>query len=163
MGRLLDDSEIQLFDCIASELTELAGEEINYYGMANDEATIDPLYGEFVSRKVAGPFRIFAWLSWPQNRPDPSEQGFGEEWDGEVVISRSALDSVNAPYPHHGDVIEAWRTPYHDAVSQGKGMFFDIIQIQNEGHINDSPSFVQFRGKIKRRSEFGAERKITPP
>jgi hypothetical protein len=167
VGKVLDDSEVDLFDCINQDLVELAGTDINYY--AHDTSAIknrrkvDPLYGEPTERTFEGPHRVAAWVKYPQYEPLAEEVGFGREWDAEVVISRASLDEKNLPYPSEADIIEMWRTPYHDRWSMGKGMFFDVIKAEHDGHINDSPTFTQFRLKIKRRSQFGAERRITPP
>jgi hypothetical protein len=163
MGRLLDDSEQGLFDMIAVEMNELYGDEINYYAMNRAKYKIDPLYGEPIERANDGPFRVSSWFQWPNQEPEAGEQGFGFEFDCLCVIAREALDDQGAPYPFEADVIEAWRTPFHDANSLGKGMFFDVIKVNNDGHINDSSSFVQFKLYLKRRTEFGAERRLTPP
>jgi hypothetical protein len=104
-----------------------------------------------------------AIVKYPEYEPLADESGFGREWDAQVTISRVSLDESNAPYPSEMDIIEMWRTPYHDAWSMGKGMFFDVIKAKNDGHINDSPTFTQFVLLLKRRSQFGAERRITPP
>lgn len=163
MGTLLDDSESSLFDSVASDMAKLAGEQINYYSMNRPRTKIDPLYGEAVERSVDGPYRVPAWVKWPISNAVADEHGFGFEFDGEAVIPRAELDKIHAPYPFEGDIIEMWRTPFHDADSLGKGLFFDVIRVQNDGHINDSPTFVQFRVTLKRRTQFGAERRITPP
>ncbi len=163
MGTLLDDSESAFFDGIATELNTLAGDEINFYGQNRSRSTIDPLYGEYINRAIDGPFRLNAWVKWPQINVDVSEQGFGFEMDGMCSISRLELENANAPYPFEGDIIEMWRTPYHDADSLGKGLFFDVIRVENDGHINDSPTFVQFKLYLKRRTQNGAERKIQGP
>jgi hypothetical protein len=163
MGKLLDDSELEYFDSIASELNALAGDDINYYAMNRAKYKIDPLYGEPIQRQTLGPFRVSAWFQWPNLEPEAGEQGFGYNFDCLCVISRIDLDEQEAPYPSEADVIEAWRTPYHDAKSLGKGMFFDVIKVNNDGHVNDTASFVQFKLYLKRRTEFGAERRITPP
>ena len=167
VGRVLDDSELELFDCIASDLNELAGSKINYYGYdpysLENRALIDPLYGEPTERKFSGPFRIWAQVKYPEYTPLTEEPGFSREWDAKVTISRVHLDEQNAPYPSEGDIIELWRTPFHDAWSMGKGMFFTVVKSNNDGHINQTPSFVQFKLDLKRRTQFGAERKITPP
>lgn len=163
MGTLLDDSESEYFSCIANELNELAGDEINYYGMNRAKYKVDPLYGEPVKREIDGPFRLAAWIQWPNQEPEAGEHGFGFQFDALCVIARQAFDSQNAPYPFEADIIEMWRTPYHDANSLGKGMFFDVVKVNNDGHVNDTSSFVQFKLYLKRRTEFGAERRITPP
>lgn len=163
MGTLLDDSEQEFFDCIASEITEMAGEPVNYYSLNRAKTKIDPLYGEATDRKWEGPFRVMAYVQFPNPEVIADEHGFGFDFDGMVTIPRTNLDKLKAPYPFEADVIEMWRTPYHDADSLGQGLFFDVIKVQNDGHINDSPIFVQFKLTLKRRTQFGAERRLTPP
>lgn len=167
MGTVLDDSEVELFDCINSDLIELAGVEINFYGYdptsVSNRAKIDPLYGEPTSRDIDGPIRIPALVKYPEYQPLTEESGFGREWDAQITISRAHLDERNAPYPSEGDIVEMWRTPYHDKWSMGKGMFFDVLKAKHDGHINDTPSFTQFLLTVKRRTQFGAERRVTPP
>lgn len=163
MGRILDDSEQELFDMVASDQNEAAGIDVNFYSNNKKLGTKDPLYGEYVNRHIDGPYRVPAWVKWPPQNPFSTEHGFTLEFDGECVISRIHLENKKAPFPSEGDIIEMWRTPYHDANSMGKGMFFDVIKVNNDGHINDTPTFVQFRLTLKRRPQFGAERKIDPP
>ncbi len=58
MGTVIDGSEIDIFDCVASDLNEAAGEECNYYSINKEKSDIDMLYGEFSSRKHDGPWRL---------------------------------------------------------------------------------------------------------
>jgi hypothetical protein len=157
---ILDDSESAFFDSVNAEQIALAGGEVNFYGQNVKESKVDPLYGEFSQRKVEGPWRVHAWIQWPIINPEAGETGFGFDVDGMCVISRSELERVGAPYPFEGDIIEAFRTPYHDAESLGKGLFFDIIKAANDGAINDSPTFLQFKLTLKRRTQYGAERRL---
>ena len=163
MGSLYDDSELSLFDSYSTELPGISGDEVNYYAMNRAKTKIDPLYGEPSERGIDGPFRLNAYVQWPQFQPEAGEQGFGFEFDASCVIARATLEEANAPYPFEADILEFWRTPYHDAKSLGKGLFFDVIKVQNEGHIHDSPSFVNFKLFLKRRTQFGAERRVSPP
>lgn len=167
MGKVLDDSELELFDCINQDMAELAGVEINFYGYDTNDCQnrqkVDPLYGEPTEREIAGPFRVMAIVKYPEYEPLAEEAGFGREWDAQVTISRAILDEKNAPYPSETDIIEMWRTPYHDAWSMGKGMFFDVIKAKHDGHINGTATFTQFILTLKRRSQFGAERRLSPP
>lgn len=163
MGKLFNDRELDFFDSINAELIALAGERINYYSQNRNCSKMDPLYGEFTERNFDGPYEMEALFRWPPMTTTSSEQGLGFEWQCEVVMSRSLVEKAHAPYPQEGDIVEVWRTPFHDANSRGKGMFFDIIQVQSDGQVFDSPSFTQFKCTLKRRSEFAAERKITPP
>lgn len=177
MGKVLDGSEVELFDCINQDLIELAGEEINYYAQGDPrskktrgkrrdgQGRIDPLYGEYTdaSEPRFQAHRVMALIKYPEYTVLAEETGFGREWDAMVYISRAALDEKNLPYPSEADVVELWRTPYHDRWSMGKGMFFDVLKAKHDGHINDSPTFTQFELTLKRRSQFGAERRIDPP
>ena len=160
MGKILDGSESALFDSITSDLNEAAGEEVNYYSSNKEQSTIDPLYGEYVNHKIDGPWKLPALPKWPSQSPMAGEHGYTVEFDGKCTIARVHFEIYHAPYPIEGDILEFWRTPYHDVDSMGKGLFFDIIKVDNDGHINDSSVFVQFILTLKRRPQFGAERKL---
>lgn len=164
MGKILDDSELDMFDSINADLVELAGTEVNFYAYdptsKENKKDIDPLYGEPTERKILGPFRLHAIIKYPEHEPTVGEEGFGREWDGEAVFSRWHLDKAHAPYPSEGDIVELWRTPFHDQWSLGKGMYFDVIRVKPDGHLNGMPAFTQFRCTLKRRSQYAPERKI---
>ena len=160
MGRLLNDCEAGYFDSIASEVNSLAGTQINFYNLRPVAGEIDPLYGEHTSRAPVGPIKMWATFEWPQVTPESGEPGFHLEFDCQCYIARVDFDKINAEYPYEGDVIEAWRTPYHIERSKGTGLFFDVIKVENDGHVNDSPTFVQFRLSLKRRTEYNAERRL---
>lgn len=165
MGRILDDSEVGFFDSIASELNELVGVHINYwtYNSRSDEnkSKVDPLYGEISEpRSIDGPHRVWAYVKYPEHQPSSSDTGFAREWDASVSIARLHLDEKNLPYPTEDDIIELWRTPYHDAMSMHIGLFFDVIKIKHDGHVHDTPTFTMFELTLKRRTQFGAERRL---
>ena len=160
MGRLIDGSELDFFDGVASDMNDLAGEEINYYSSNKEKSKIDPLYGEYTEHKIDGPWKVPAVPKWPEQNPVTGETGYTVEFDGICTISRVHLEEKHAPYPVEGDIVEFWRTPYHDADSMGKGLFFDVIKVNSKGYLNDSPNFVQFVLTLKRRPQFGAERKL---
>jgi hypothetical protein len=171
MGKILDGSELALFDCINQDMIELTGEEINYYSYdptsIENRRNIDPLYGEprkriFGDGTGSGAARIIALIKYPEYNPLSEESGFSREWDAQLTLSRSMLDEKKLPYPSESDVVEMWRTPYHDAWSMGQGMFFDVTRSRPDGYLNDSAAFTQFIVTIKRRSQFGAERRVNP-
>lgn len=163
MGRLLDDSELPLFDLIAMEQAELMGDDVNYYAIDRKLSKIDPLYGEYAARNVNGPFLLPGIVKWPKIAPSFQAEGLLLEFDGMIWIARGHLDLYSAPYPTEGDIFEMWRTPFHDARSKGTGMFFDVIKSEDGGHLNDTASFVTFQLTVKRRTDFAPERKISPP
>ena len=159
MGTILDGSELFFFDSVNSNMTEAAGIEVNYYSMNKQGSVIDPLYGEYAQREVDGPWRLSAKAEWPQRSPISGEAGYTVEFDGKCTISRVHFEEKHAPYPIEGDVLEMWRTPYHDINSLG-GLFFDILKVLNDGHLNDSPTFTQFVMTLKRRPQFAPERRL---
>lgn len=159
-GSILNDSESNLFDMIASDLTRAAGVDLNYYSMEKGKSNIDPLYGEYQTREYEGPWLLPSYVQWPQQSPMSGDSGYTVEFDGKVTVARVEFETHNAPYPVEGDIVEFWRTPYHDIDSRGKGLFFDVIKVDNDGHVNDSPTFVQFKLTLKRRPQFAAERKL---
>ncbi len=163
IGKVIDGSEVFIHDMVASDLNEAAGDEINYYSLNKDSSTIDPLYGEFIDRDIDGPWKLPALVAWDQQTPMTGEAGYTVEFNGKCTISRVHFEDFHAPYPIEGDIIEMWRTPYHDIDSMGLGLFFDVVQVNNDGHINDSPTFIQFILILKRRPQFGPERRIQKP
>lgn len=163
MGRVLDGSEVSIHDIVISDYKEAGGDEINYYSTDKQASTVDPVYGEYSDRHIDGPWNLPAIFKWPQQNPAVGDAGYTVEFDGKCYISRFHFEDKNAPYPIENDVIEAWRTPYHDEDSMGKGLFFDIIQVNNKGHINDSAVFVEFELILKRRPQYSAERRIIKP
>ena len=167
MGKILDDSETRFFDSVNQDLVELTGVEINYYPYdatdPNNRLNVDPLYGESTKIHVSEPFRIIAVVKYPEFNPMFEESGFSREWDSQVTISRATLDQKHVPYPSEGDMVEMWRTPYHDRLSMGRGMYFDVLKAKHDGHINDTATFTQFVLTLKRRSQYGAERRIVAP
>lgn len=163
MGFILDGSELRIFDSVTSDQTAAAGDDVNYYSLNKQASTVDPLYGEYITRQMDGPWRISASVTWAKRTPMPSETGYTVEFDGECKIARVHLDEKSAPYPTEDDIIEMFRTPYHDADSLGRGLFFDVIKADSDGYINDSPNFTKFVLTLKRRPQFGAERKVNLP
>lgn len=162
MGNIFDGSELGIFDSMAADMVEAIGEEVNYYSLNKDTSKYDPLYGEYTSRGIDGPWKMPMLFKWPEQNPTSGEAGFSVDFAGQATVCRIHLEDRNAPYPIEGDVLEAWRTPYHDIDSMGKGSF-DIVKVNNDGHLNDSPSFVQFILILKRNPNFAPERRLTPP
>lgn len=161
MGSILDDGESSfLWDCISSDHKSAAGTEVNFYSVNKQNSVIDPLYGEYTKREIDGPWKIFAIARWVKRTPVSGEAGYTVEFDGRCVISRIHLEDKHASYPSEGDILEMWRTPYHDADSLGQGLFFDVLNVDPKGFINDSPVFTDFVLTIKRRPQFAAERRV---
>jgi hypothetical protein len=167
----LDGSgELHLFDSVAQEHTEMAGTEIDFYALDVEKSTRDPLYDEPVTRVWRGPFRMKAWVAWAESIPVVGESGFRFNFLSSCWIPRSSLEEKRAPAPFEGDVIRFWPSPFFDKLAVARryatskdGYFFDITNSDDDGHVFDQAEFVGFKCDLKRRSEFGAERRILPP
>jgi len=166
----LDASELKLFDCIATELNNAGGTPIEFFHLEVCEGTRDPLYDEPIQRVFRGPYIFKAHVTQPESQPQATEQGFKNEWTGEIWMARADLEKVGAPAPFEGDVVRIWGDqPYfdEDAVSfesiPNKGFYFDVTKVDPDGHLFTTSSFVGFKLITKRRTEFTPERRILPP
>jgi hypothetical protein len=163
MSNILDNGDHSLlWDLISSDHKKGAGTDVNYYSVNKIASTMDPLYGEYTERKIDGPWRLPAIARWVQRSPMSAESGYTVEFDGTVTVSRISLEEKHASYPSENDIIEMWRTPFHDVDSMGEGLFFDVLKVAHKGFINDSPVFTDFVLTLKRRPQFSPERRIMP-
>jgi len=166
----LRDSERFLFDLWASETARIWGIPLEYYFLDVAKSKRDPLYDEPTNRKYSRAYKLEAWVQMPTQNPIASEEGFRVHFDGTAWIARVDLETIKAPSdPREGDVIHFWDIPQfkEDAAANNRipnaGYYFDIVNVIPDGHLFDTPSFVGYKLTIKRRSEFGAERRILPP
>ena len=164
----LSDQELYLRDVWAKESNNIWGTEVDFFSLRLKQSKRDPLYDEPTQREWSKAYRMSVWVSAPSQTPIVGEEGFRVHFDATAWIARASLEEVQAPNPTEGDVLRFWNTPFfakeaaHTEVPKA-GYFFDIIQAVPDGHLHDTASFVGFRVTIKRRSEFGPERKILPP
>lgn len=164
----MPDCEHDLFDSIAQEHTGIAGTDIEYYSHEVTKATRDPLYDEPLKRVYSGPFRVKGYVAWPDTTPEVRMEGWRTVVNAEAWISRKEIEEKGCPAPSETDVLRLWKIPFFDkewAVDgdnvPGSGYFFDVLNVNDDGHLFDSAQFVGFRLTLKRRSEFTPERRIT--
>lgn len=163
----LPDCEHDLFDSIAQEHVRIAGTDIDYYSHRVKDSTRDALYDEPTERAYSGPFRLKGYLVWPDLTPDISEKGWRSVANAECWIARKEIEDLHCPAPSETDVLRIWNTPFFNqwAVDgedvPGAGYYFDVLNVNDDGHLFDSPQFVGFKMIIKRRTEFTPERRIT--
>ena len=162
----LGDEERFLFDLWAQEHTHILGTTIEYWSLDVAGSKRDALYDEPVERKWLGPFKMKGYLGYAPSGPEAREEGFRTTFTTEIWISRKDFEDANCPSPNEGDAIRVWKTPFFDqwAVDgedvPGRGYFFDVINVDEDGHLWDQSTFVGFRCDIKRRTEFTPERRI---
>jgi hypothetical protein len=165
----MPECEHDLFDSIAQEHVRILGTDVDYWSHEIEKAKRDPLYDEPVKRVFKGPFRIKGYVSWPDSVPEARMEGLRSTFNAEAWIARKELEDagVKAP-PSESDVLRIWKTPFFDQNSvnldsklTGGGYYFDIIDVDDDGHLFDSSTFVGFKLTLKRRTEFTPERRIT--
>lgn len=160
----LDGSELGLFDSIAEELVDIGGTEIDVYQRESKTSSRDSLYDEVITDGWKGPYRISAWVGYPESDPEVTQSGFKEVWPSEVWIARVALEAVGARHPIIGDIIGFWRVPFYKEIAKTKdpkrGFYFGVTKVDDDGHLNDSSAFVGFKLAIKRDTTFSPERRL---
>lgn len=164
----LGSEESFLFDTIAQEINQIAGTTIDYYPLDPTKVR-DPLYDEPEVRTFLGPFRLKGIAEWPSSTPEMREEGFKQTFEATFYIARVEFDAHGALYPNEGDVFRIWDNPYFNAQAvnnesiPGAGYYFDAVDVDEQGHINDTPEFTGFSIGVRRRTEFTPERRIAPP
>lgn len=159
-----------LFSFWAQEHTTALGTTIDYFFQDREGAILDPLYNEPEKRAWDGPYKLKAWVKWPEQVLEPREEGARFTWTANLWIPRLSLEEAEIErMPEEGDVVRVWKIPFFDELSMGvdrpdipgAGYFFDILQTQEQGHALDNPNFTGFKFDMKRRSEFTPERRLT--
>lgn len=159
----LDPTELAMFDHIAQEPINAVGTDCELFTRNNSKSTIDPLYSEPSRVVFDGPYLLRAHIEWPEFTPEVSEEGMRAVWPSGAWIPRKTIEEVNARSPREGDILRFWNLPYFDERASNNqnlpfaGYFFDIIKVNDDGHIHDTRAFVAFRCDLKRKSSFGAE------
>lgn len=161
----LDEQELFLFDVWAQEPTEGSGTECELFTLNLAKSKVDALYSEPTERAYDGPYLIMSHVEWPEGTPSADEEGFTTVWPSGCWIPRILIEQVGARPPQEGDILRFWKLPYFDKSSVNElpnnpnaGYFFEVIKVNDDGHLFDSSAFVAFRCDLKRRSKFAAER-----
>lgn len=162
----LDASEMFLFDTWANEHTTIAGVDIEFWSLNVGGSVTDPLYGEAIERKWHGPFKLKAWVQFPDDAPEANQQGKRSVFTSAVWIPRQQFEMHNAPVPNENDVVRIWNIPFfkEHAVDgehvPGRGFFFDVVDVKHDGHVFDQAGFVGFSLDLVRRTDFTPERRL---
>jgi len=164
----LTDKELFLFDLIAQEHTNIEGTEIDLYQMSRKRQVTDPLYDEVVLNAFDGPFRLKAWVEYPEVNVEIREEGFRKVLPSTLWVARIDIERVGARPPYYGDVAHFWKTPFFDQQSVSydvgktkRGYYFTLTDIYDDGHVFDQASFVGFKATLARNTEFTPERRLT--
>lgn len=166
----LSDGEKLLFEGYAGEQTHISGVPVDYWTVNAVDTVRDPLYAEPIERKFVGPFRLFAIFQAPDQTVNTQEEGLLATFTASCSIPRKSFEEAGAPAPGPGDVLNVWNLPFYVAQSTveanplaGAGYYFDVMQANPDGYINDSPTFVRWVLPLKRRTAFTPERRLQRP
>ena len=116
-----------------------------------------------------GSFLLKAFVSYPESTPEAKEEGLHSTWDAEIWIPTSQLTNNGAPTPSEGDIIQFWDESIEyfkdfsvlDQEIPVSCYLFDVIKVDDDGHLFDQAFFVGFKCGLKRKTEFTAERRLT--
>lgn len=164
----MPECEHALFDSIAQEHVQILGTDIDYFSHQVGDSTRDALYDEPVKRAYQGPFRLKGYIAWPDSQPEVRMEGWRTTFSAEAWIPRKDFEDGHCPDPSETDVLRIWKIPYYDKNWSvdgdnvpNSGYFFDILNVNDDGHLFTSPTFVGYRLVLKRRTEFTPERRVT--
>jgi len=162
----LGNSDGAMFDHFAQEHVEASGTEILFWHQNLEESLRDPLYDEPIDREWDGPYKLKAWVEYLAGSPQMTENGMTVRWQGNIWIARKSLEDANIPAPLEGDVIKYWDNKFfvEHGVNAEEGVeggyYFDIINVDDDGHVHDSDHFVGLTITVMRRTEFTPERRL---
>jgi hypothetical protein len=162
----LDSKERFLFDLWAQEHTGIAGTELDYWSLDTKASKRDPLYDESIVRVWKGPFRFPAYFEWADSTPEAREEGMRTTWSASCWIARKNFEDFGAPPISEGDIIRVWNVPFFDDFSVDgenlavSGYYFDVINVNDDGHLWDQFNFVGYSCSIERRTEYTPERRL---
>jgi hypothetical protein len=168
-GKALCDNG-DLFACWAAEHIKASGTEIDYWWQDLNKAILDPLYNEPDKRVWTGPVRLMAYVKWPEQQYEVTEQGSHAIFPSEAWLPRLLVEaSEMTGFPKEGDVLQFWNIPFFEQYGldgdllwdiPNAGYFFDIINVNDDAHFLDRAEFAGFKLTLKRRTEFTPERRV---
>ncbi len=152
-----------LFDLYATQSVKLSGTAFDFFSLNMRATKADLLYGEAKEKVWVGPYKLTGFVEFPKFDPSMMEEGLKFSAEAKSWISRQEFDEAHIPYPKPGDVIRFWNVPYFNDRSEAQGYFFNLTNVNENGHLFDNPDFTGFSLTIKRNTEFTAERRVLSP
>lgn len=161
MGRLRDGYDAPLWASVNEEVIDLFGNEDGFlhYLSADNCAVREPLYGEPAAKprytKFQIPYVIQDWTTPIDVNDDGSEQ----RYEATIFVSREHLLKAGVPLDGNGemarpgDKFECWH--------KGDRIFWDIIGVDRQGHVNDSDHWTQYILTCTRTVKYVPERDIS--
>lgn len=168
MGTLLGDQDLAFHDARAREVVRLAGtKSITYYMLQLDRSPRDPLYDEpleevrgFDPNDSGMGVQMNGLIEYPEGYYKSGEEGQRTEYDAVLWLCRKDFEET-FPSEKNKDGYDVYATPRIGDVVEVQGKFFDVLQIQLEGQLNDTTAVhTMWYLKLKHRTEFDAIRRV---
>lgn len=162
----LDGRDAAMFDHFAQEHTSAGGTSIWLWHQNLGQSIRDPLYDEPIEREWQGPFKLKGFVEYIPGTPEMREEGMVVRWQGRVWLARKELEDTGTPAPLEGDVVRFWDNKFfaEHGVNAEEGVhggyYFDVINADDDGHVQDSGHFVGIVLTVLRRTEFTPERRL---
>lgn len=160
------DRDRELLDCWAKEYSEHELIDLNYFSLDLQGSVRDPIHDE-VEWRWKGPYIVKGAITKPTSQAITEERGITGEYATDVKITRVDAESVGLPRPKVGDIILFWDIPFYQDFGslnsrqiRNASYYFDIQQVNTEGHMGLGPEFTAFALECLRKTEFTPERKI---
>lgn len=165
VGLQITDEEKPLYDSVAVESTLAEGEPVEFYSQDLDRTVRDPVTRQVRKRAWKGPWVVKSRIEWPDSTPEVREEGFVTNWSSRIWMPRALLEQLGAPVPQEGDVVRFWDIPFFNDKIRLKqlfpaGLFFNVVDVDSDGHIGSTSTFVGFWLTIKRRTDYPPERRV---
>lgn len=159
-----DDTGVELpfWDSVAQEPARLSGVNLRLWSLRR-AGNRHPLYAEPVNVNAEwsfqGPWEVMGALEFDQGNAvdhEATAEGIQRIANATLHIARKELESVEAPEPKVGDVIDFWdRAPWGTEFQ-----YWDVKRANPDGNMWTSGRFVQYRLELVHRSRFEPGRKV---
>lgn len=166
MGRLRSDYERPLFLGISEEVVDLFGVDDTVLfrfssAIAENHAVEDALYSEPSTTVQYKQYRIKCLYVDRKNTEQASDNGIEYEASNQIYVSLNHLLKAQVLPDQQGDLVGAGDVI---GISLRDQYFeYDIIEVNNDGYINNSDKFTGYILTVKRRDKYISERKTGGP
>ena len=161
MGRLRDGYEIPLFQSMSEEVVDLFGMDdvtLHRHNSADNTTPRDPVWDEpYNTTPKYKEYKIKAMhLDFTTNF-ETTDIGGVDLFENKIYVSLTHLLKAGVPqdetrdYIGEGDLFEIFK--------KGRNLFYDIIQVDRVGFINDTDEFTGYEVQVKRNLKYVPERK----
>lgn len=161
MGRLRDDYENPLFQCIAEEVVDLYGVDDAYIyrfwsQSAANLADKDPLWGEPSTKVKYTRYKIKLMFLEYDDDETPNESGYHDQLTNKIYIAVNHFIKAGVPKDHNGDFCspeDRIRVHY-----LGDQVEYFVTNVDRVGWINDTDKYTGLELTVNRNTKFVPER-----